>query len=172
MCKGWMEACSVVASYAESVLLWLHTLCRARLCCRQGVRLGANVPALRRAPCQRHESLTVILLAWWTERRKGEAFFFLSAICLLFLSFSFFVYVCVCVNKKRCFMAWRGTVGRDKHCGHHQRGIQRWHASPTAARNMPGHICTHTDVHLQPATSFEKAKMHTHKHKHWSIRLN
>lgn len=95
MRKGWMEACSVVASYADSVLLWLHTLCRARLCCRQGVRLGANVPALRRAPCQRHESLTVILLAWWTERRKGEAFFFLSAICFLSLSFSFFVYVCV-----------------------------------------------------------------------------
>ncbi len=153
MCRGWMEVFSVVASFAASVLLWLHTLCRARLCCRQGVRLGANVPALWWASCQSHESLTVILLAWWTERRKGEVFF----VSVILPSFSFFVYVCV--NNKRCFMPWRGAVVRDTDCGYHQRGIQRWHASPTA---VPGHTCTHTDAHSLP-TAFEKKEkcMHT-----------
>ncbi len=149
------EVFSVVASSAASVLVWLHTLCRARLCCRQGVRRGANVPALWWASCQSHESLTVILLAWWTERGKGEAFFSLSVICLLYLSFSFYVYVCV--NKKRCFMPWHGAVVRDTDCGITKRGIQRWHASPTAARNVPGHTCDTHDAHSLP-TAFEKSR--------------
>ncbi len=95
---------------------------------------------------------------WPDGQSEGkERHFFSLSFCLLSHSFSFFVYVCV--NNKRCFMPWRGAVVRDTDCGNHQRGIQRWHASPTA---VPGHTCTHTDAHSLP-TAFEKKEkcMHT-----------
>ncbi len=58
-------------------------------------------------------------------------------------------------------MPWHGAVVRDTDCGHHQRGIQRWHASPTAARNVPGHTCTHTLMHIHCLQHSKKAEMHT-----------